>query len=172
LTCTPPAENVGGDAAREADIDNQTPPATPLSIVGLANTYEAFGMVINFLSVSLPFSHFELGQFAGIIRDQLVQGHNLAAITDANEMVGYVGWLHTSQANAELWSNDMGPLRAVTDGTHDAAALTVVAASEQQATLRLIRGARTLHKGMRVYFKRGYDGQVRPARKASVLNFG
>jgi len=143
-----------------------------LQIVGLANTYEAFGMVMNYLSGTLPFSHFELGQFAAIVRDQLVHGHNLAAITEANELAGYVGWIHTSRANAELWSNDMGPLRAVTDGSHDAAALTVVAATDQRATLRLIRGARTLHQGMRVFFKRGYDGSVRAPRKASVLNFG
>ena len=142
-----------------------------LTVVGLTRSFEAFGLVMDYLSRVAPFSSFELGKFGGIIRQQLAMGHNLAALDHRRELVGYAGWIHTSSVSAELWAMDQGALQHLDGKAHDAAALTVVAVSDPRATMRLMRGARELNKGVRVYFKRSYDGEVRGPKKASVLNF-
>ena len=142
-----------------------------LTVVGLRPSFEAFGLVMDYLSRVAPFAGFELGKFGGIIRQQLAMGHNLAALNAQQEIVGYAGWIHTSSVSAEVWALDQGPLQHLDGQAHDAAALTVVAVSDPRATMRLMRGARALNKGVRVYFKRSYDGEVRGPKKASVLNF-
>jgi hypothetical protein len=143
-----------------------------LEIIAMNATYEAFGMVMDFLSGAPPFNKFDLAYIAELIRAQLQLGHHLGAVTGQREMVGYAGWIHTSEANAELWMRDMGVLRPVETGRHDAAALTIVAVTDSRATPRLLRGARALNPGVRVFFKRSYDDALRPPKKASVLNFG
>jgi hypothetical protein len=143
-----------------------------IKLTSLNPSFEAFGMVLDFLSAALPFSHFELGRFAGVIRQQLQIGNHLAALSRQNEMVGYAGWIHTSVAYATLWVEDKGSLLSLDGQPHDAAALTVVASQDKRATTMLLRGARVLNPGVRVYFKRGYDGDLRTAKKVSVLNVG
>jgi hypothetical protein len=155
-----------------SDDDGLGPePQRDLTIVGLASTYEAFGLVMDFLARVQPFSDFQVGKFAAVIQQQLASGHNLAALDANQQMVGYAGWIHTSSVSAEQWMADNGPLQPLDGQTHDAAALTVVAATDSRATPRLMRGARSLNPGVRVYFKRGYDGEVRGPKKVSVLNF-
>lgn len=144
--------------------------ATGMQIVKLAATFEGFGLAMDYLSRTAPFSAFELGNFAGVIRAQLQHGHHLAAMDD-QVLVGYAGWMLTTAKTAEAWRDGHGILYPGDPATSDAAALTVFAVSEPSATPRLIRGARELNKNMRVYFKRGYDEEARGAKKTSVLNF-
>ncbi len=141
-----------------------------IRIVQLAGTFEAFGMVVDYLSRTAPFSEFVLGTLAGAIRQQLGAGHHFAAMS-GTELVGYAGWLLTSDAVAQAWIDSNGPLLRVPPEQATAAALTTVAVTDPAATRRLMRGARELNKGKRVYFKRGSEGQNRPPRKTSVLNF-
>ncbi|MEN8832979.1 MAG: hypothetical protein ABF285_11555 [Pacificibacter sp.] len=138
-------------------------------VVCLAASYEAFGMVMDFLAESDVFSSFELGAIAGVVRRQLRDGNNLAGICD-DQIVGYAGWLHTNVSTGEEWMENRAILRPLAEADSDAAALTVVAVSDAKVTIRLMRGARELNKGKRVFFKRGYDGVVRPERKSNVLN--
>ena len=139
------------------------------TIVCLAASFEAFGMVMDFMSVSDVFATFELGTLAGVVRRQLRDGNNLAGISD-NQIVGYAGWLHTNESIGEEWMESRAVLRPLPESESDAAALTVVAVSDPKVTTRLMRGARELNKGKRIFFKRGYDGVVRPDRKSNVLN--
>ncbi|MCG3267363.1 hypothetical protein [Yoonia sp. I 8.24] len=141
------------------------------SVVSLSSTYEAYGMVMDFLAESDVFGNFELSSIAGVIRTQLRDGHNLAGLRD-NTVVGYVGWLHTTVETGTEWMDGRAVLKPLYDENIDAAALTVFATSDTAMTPRLIRGARELNKGKRVFFKRGYDGVVRPGRKNTVLNIG
>lgn len=143
--------------------------ASETTVVCMAASFEAFGMIMDFLAESDVFSNFELGTLAGVVRRQLHDGNNLAAICD-NQIVGYAGWLHTNQGIGEEWMENRAILRPLQEADSDAAALTVVAVSDSKVTSRLMRGARELNKGKRVFFKRGYDGIVRPGRKSSVLN--
>ncbi len=154
------------------DTMNEQPPSTSPStvvIVGLSPTFQAFGMVIDFLSDSEPFGTFEVSAIAPVIRTQLQDGHNLAAM-EGDRMVGYIGWLLTTKAIGEEWAENRAILRPMKAEGSDAAALTIFVSDDKAATARLIRGARELNKGRRVFFKRGYDGQLKHSRKATVLN--
>lgn len=151
----------------------QTQPPTEKTgtVVSLAPTFEAFGMVMDFLAESDVFGNFELSSLSGVIRAQLRDGHNLAGLHD-NNVVAYAGWLHTTVETGTEWMEGRAILKPLYDDSIDAAALTIFATSDPAMTPRLIRGARELNKGKRVFFKRGYDGVVRPGRKNTVLNFG
>ena len=143
--------------------------ATNVVIIGLSPTFQAFGMVIDFLSDSEPFGTVEVAAIAPVIQTQLLEGHNLAAM-EGERMVGYAGWLLTTIATGEEWAENRAILRPLKPEESDAAALTIFVSDDKAATLRLIRGARELNKGRRVFFKRGYDGQLKHSRKATVLN--
>ena len=135
----------------------------------LHGSFEAFGVVFDYLSRTDPFTRFEAGHFATIIRQQLKRGHHLVAMQEKT-IVGYVGWLLTTKEIGDLWQQELGKLKPVAEEKCDAAALTVVSASDRAVLLRLIRGARTLNPGKRVYFKRQYDDERKGTRKASVKN--
>ncbi len=138
-----------------------------INIVCLSASYKAFGMVVDFLADSMPFGTFELSEIAPVLRTQLKAGHNLAAL-QGSVMVGYAGWLLTTEAVGTEWMENRAILSPMSEG--DAAALTIFASDDRGATTRLIRGARELNVGRRVFFKRGYDGQMKPGRKSTVLN--
>lgn len=138
-------------------------------IVSLSGSFEAFGMVMDFLSRTESFDRFELGNIASAVRGQLASGCNLAAVR-GNEVAGYLGWIYTTPELAEDWMEGRGLLKSLPRNEAAAAALTIVASVDRAATVRLIRGARELNKGVQVYFKRGYDTALKPSRKSTVLN--
>src|SRR5262249_55499654 len=80
------------------------------------------------------------------------------------------GWLLTSKEIGECWAREQAPLKAVPENLADAAALTLVRADETKVLRRLIRAARQLNPGRRVFFLREYADGVKRARQASVLN--
>jgi hypothetical protein len=138
-------------------------------ILQLHGSFEAFGVVFDYLSRTDPFTRFQVGHFSSIIRQQLKIGHHLVAM-DGKTVVGYVGWILTTKEIGDRWQEDHGKLTPVAEGKADSAALTVVASRDRSILLRLIRGARTLNPGKRVYFKREYDDGGKTTRKASVDN--
>jgi len=152
----------------------QEPPAyepdPSLTIVQLTTTYEAFGLIVDFLSRIKPFSEFEISNLCGVIRNQLKDSHHLVAMA-GKEIVGYAGWLRTPTAEAEAWTEGRAILRPSYGPTADAAVLTVFAVTDTAAIPRLIRGARELNKGTRVFFKREFTASSPTPRKAVVLNF-
>lgn len=145
------------------------PQGQEIKIVCLSATYQAFGMVVDFLADSMPFGTFELSEIAPVIRTQLKVGHNLAAL-QGDRMVGYAGWLLTTNDIGTEWMENRAILSPMAAAESDAAALTIFASDDRSATTRMIRGARELNQGRRVFFKRGYDGQMKPGRKSTVLN--
>lgn len=138
-------------------------------ILKLHGSFEAFGVVFDYLSKTDPFTRFQVGHFSSVIRQQLKTGHHLVAM-DGPTAVGYVGWILTTKEIGDNWQKTDGKLTPVAEGKADSAALTVVASRDRSILLRLIRGARTLNPGKRVYFKREYDGEGRSTRKSSVAN--
>jgi len=136
-------------------------------ILQLHGSFEAFGVVFDYLSRTDPFTRFEVGHFSSVIRLQLKKGHHLIAM-DGQTVVGYVGWLLTTQEIGDLWQKNLGKLTPVDEG--NSAALTVVASKDRSVLMRLIRGARTLNPGKRVYFKRDYESERKATRKSSVAN--
>jgi hypothetical protein len=138
-------------------------------ILQLHGSFEAFGIVFDYLSRTDPFTRFQVGHFSTIVRQQLKTGYHLVAM-DGKTVVGYAGWILTTKEIGDRWQNADGKLTPVTESKADSAALTVVASKNRSILLRLIRGARTLNPGKRVYFKREYDDERKSMRKASVKN--
>lgn len=134
-----------------------------LQIVQFNATFEGFGMVMDYLCRTAPFSGFLSKTLADALHLQLKQGHHLVAMR-GGVVVGYAGWLITSKAIAEAWLAGRGRLRPHPDA--DAAALTIVAGGERAVVTRLIRGARDLNPGMRAYFKRGGEGGRRSVKRS------
>jgi hypothetical protein len=141
-----------------------------IKIVQLNSSFDAFGAVMNFLSEIPPFKSFELSILSQVIRTQLHYGQHLAAI-NGETIIGYAGWLRTTSLEAASWVEGRSILTARFDANADAAALTVFAVTQPTVTRRLIRGARTLNPGAKVYFKRGPESAARRTRKATVFNF-
>lgn len=138
-------------------------------ILQLHPSFEAFGVVFDYLSKTDPFTQFQVGHFSTIVRQQLKTGYHLVAM-DGKTVVGYVGWILTTKEIGDRWQNAEGKLTPVVEENSDSAALTVVASKNRSILLRLIRGARTLNPGKQVYFKREYEDARKSMRKASVAN--
>jgi hypothetical protein len=82
----------------------------------LNHSYEGYGMVIDLLSRTPPFSKMEVGDLSAALRLQLGQGHHVAVVAGPR-LLGYAGWLPTLQTLAEPWVMDQGLLVPVLDGT-------------------------------------------------------
>jgi hypothetical protein len=149
-----------------SEAQNPSAPDESVRILKLDGSYEGLGIVLDFLSRIEPFSKFDLGNFAKALRHQLARGDHLAAMS-GNRLVGYCGWLPTTQSIGEAWEANKGPLRPIMDGTADAAALTVVASTDRKVITMLLRRAREDNGQLRVFFKRDYAGAA-PSKKGSV----
>ena len=148
------------------NADENRPEALPLEA-----SFDALGRILDLLSQADPFGQYPLAQITRVVRDQLRFGANVAVKNQQDVLIGYAGWIHTSKAAGQLWVEDKGSLKVLAPGTHDAVALTIVLSREAAATTALIRAARNLNPGARVYFRRGYDNVLRTPKKISVLNF-
>lgn len=137
-----------------------------LTVVQFNMTYEGFGLILDFLSHHPPFADFAVKTLAEAIRRQLHLGHHQVAI-EAGTIVGYAGWLLTSEAIGSAWLAGRGNLVPIDPTLADAAALTTVAVREPAAVLPLMRGARDLNPGKRIFFKRDGEGRT---RKGAVIN--
>jgi cytochrome P450 len=142
--------------------------AGPIRFTTMPASIEAFGLAVDFLSRFEPFSVDPVGPFTRAVRQQVLRQQHLAAF-DGERLVGYAGWLPTTQRAAQAWLQSEGELRPA-DGNADAVALTIVAVEDKAVTLGLIRGARNLNPGLKVFFKRNYTDRSRTARKSAVLN--
>jgi hypothetical protein len=137
----------------------------------LRNSAESFGLVVDYLARVEPFSRYDLGNFVMAVKAQLGSGCHVAA-TRGGRLVGYCGWLATTDAVAAAWAAGEGQLRPSSPGAAGAAAVTIVAAETATILRPLIRAARAQGPGWRLYFKRQYAASGRPARKSSVENVG
>ena len=133
-------------------------------------SYEAVGIVLDFVADTKPFTRFGCAVLVNAIKDQLRTGHNLYAYR-GTKLLGYVGWLLTSEAIGRHWVETQTGLRPVPDDVADAAALTIVRADERQVLRALIRTARRLNPGKQVFFLREY-ADARSGRRRSVINRG
>lgn len=136
-------------------------------IITLPPALDALGLVLSLLSKHPPFSSLDLKTAHDAVRYQLRYALNVAAITPSGKILGYVGWVRTLEARADLWLAGKANLRVMTDG-HDAIACTLVVSTNPVVTRALIRQARRLNQGLRVFFKRSYTDEAVLERKNSV----
>jgi hypothetical protein len=130
---------------------------------------EAFGAGIDFLARVKPFSEFRVGVLTSAVRAQLRDGHHASAMRE-NAIIGHCGWVLTTREIGERWVREQVPLQSAPADRADAAALTLVRADEPKVLRRLIRVARELNPGRRVFFLREYADGLKRKRQTSVLN--
>jgi hypothetical protein len=103
--------------------------------------------------------------FAGL-KTQIQHGYHVAAYRN-KKLVGYCGWLHTTEEIARQWLNNEVKLQGVPAASSDAVALTIVRFVDRDAVLPAIRVCRQVNPAKRVFFKR--EGAT-ATRKSSVYN--
>ena len=132
---------------------------------------EAVGAVIDFLSRDKPFSEFRVGVLVPAVKEQLVRQLHVCALR-GNVLVGYCGWVLITTEMGELWVKGQAQLKAVPADRADARALTIVRVEEPSMVRPLLRAARQLNPGKRVFIRRDYGDAQRTAKakQTSVLN--
>ena len=131
---------------------------------------EALGVAMDFLSRDKPFSEFRVGVLVPVVKEQLLRQWHVCALR-GNILVGYCGWVQITTEMGELWVKGQGQLKPVPADRADARALTIVRVEEASMVRPLLRAARQLNPGKRVFIRRDYNGVQRTAKQTSVLNF-
>jgi hypothetical protein len=134
-----------------------------LTIASFPSTPTSLGLLCNFVSRFPPFDNFEFKQMTTTLRFQLETQCNLVAGFD-DEIVGYLGWILTTEAIAEAWVNSGGPLTALVENP-SAAAVTVLATTDSKYVLPLIKRAKVLNPDLPVYWKRQFADGKQPAKR-------
>jgi hypothetical protein len=134
----------------------------------LPATYAAIGLAFEFIIDTEQFGAMPARTLFLAVRTQLKRGYHVAAFRD-QKLVGYCGWLNTTEEIAENWLKGEGTLDGVPIAQSNAVALTIVRVTDRSAVPPIIRSCRQLNASRRVYFKREQSA-ARAARKASVFN--
>ena len=132
-------------------------------------SFEALGIVVDFLSRKAPFEQFRAGHLVTALKHQIAQGHHVCAFR-GEVLVGYCGWLQVTCELGELWLLDQAELKPIPPERADAVALTLVRIDEPAAVRPLIRACRTLEPGKRVFFRRDYADGLHATRRNAVMN--
>lgn len=140
-----------------------------MKILNMPLTPQSLGLVVDYVSDKEPFASYRVRPLIRVLRKQLSQQYNLAAL-DGEKLVGYLGWAICTEASAEAWLNASGPLVHSAPDDVAVAVLTSVISDSKDATRRMIRGARELNKGRVVYFARDYEAGGVEQRRMKVRN--
>src|SRR5262249_42214719 len=109
------------------------------------------------------------GVLVSALQDQLLLQHHFCALR-GKTLIGYCGWMLTTQEIGERWMRANGPLNPVPDDRADAGALTIVRANDPKVLRRLIRATRNQNPGIRVFLRREYSDGLKGVRQTTVLN--
>jgi hypothetical protein len=133
-----------------------------LTFTTIPNSPFSLGLVCEFVSRFPPFNNFEFERMVKTLLYQLQAGTHVVVGLD-DRIVGYVGWIRTTQQIAEAWVEQDAQLRMAEDA--DAIAVSVLVAEDSKHVLPLIRHAKTLNIGCSVYWKRYFPDGRSPARR-------
>src|ERR1700694_1089259 len=75
-------------------------------------SFEAVGILIDFLSRKPPFDQFRAGPLVTALKYQVADGHHVSAFR-GEALIGYAGWLQITSAHGELWLQDKADLTPV-----------------------------------------------------------
>lgn len=134
-----------------------------LQIETIDNSPSSLGLICEFVSRYPPFVTYEFGPIVRSILYQLEHQSHLVGFQD-NRVAAYVGWLRTSCEVAENWVQNNGTLKP-TAGPHDAVAVTILAVSDPQHSLAMIRKAKSAEPGYSVYWKRYFTTGREPSSR-------
>ena len=143
-------------------------PASPIVCRRLPPSYGSMSFIMEFIVATNEFGGMQARVLFSALKTQIQHGFHVAAYRN-QKLVGYCGWLHTTEEIARHWLKNQGKLQGVSAASSDAVALTIVRFIDRDAVLPAIRSCRQLNGERRVFFKREpRSGQ--PARKSSVYN--
>jgi hypothetical protein len=163
------AKETCNDWATERPRNNTVENQKEYKLRTLPPSYTSLGVLIDFLCRKPPYTNFDFGNFTRALRRQIANGDHVCAIK-GSRLVGYCGWLGTTDMIAESWLRGEGRLTGVASRASNALAITVVAVEDPELMLPLARQVRTRNPNQRMYFKRTYADPRRRERKASVFN--
>jgi hypothetical protein len=145
------------------------PDVVPYQLRQFKPSFEAVGILIDFLTRKPPFDRFAAGALVTTLKYQVTNGFHVAAFR-GETLVGYCGWLRIMAGDGEHWVRERGDLRPAANERADAVALDIVRVDEPQAVRPLIRACRRLEAGKRVFFKRDYLDATHASRRNTVMN--
>ena len=96
----------------------------------------SFGLIARFLSIHKPFSEFEFGSISKSILFQIQNDSHVVAIKN-DQVVGYLGWLRTTEEIARAWQAELKPLSPAENPT--ALAVTILAVNDSSFIMPIIR---------------------------------
>ena len=137
-----------------------------LRIVKVANPATALGLAVSHLMLKPAFARLQFGDWSRILVGQINRGHYLLAVDPQERVVGFMGWLLTSQDKAEAWVEDRRGLSFADSRAGDCVVINAWSADRNAITREILRHARRAFadKAM-VYYQRHYpDGTTRPVR--------
>lgn len=125
------------------------------------NGLYAFGMAVNLLRRSRPFSTYEFGKFSNVLMGEIQRKHYVFAIS-ADRPVGYVGWALCNESIARAWveSRNVPTYRECMEG--DCWVGITYYAESTPVCWTLARYCRNLYPELKVYGIRDYGGRERP----------
>lgn len=132
-------------------------------------SYEALGIVLDFLVRRPPYDGFGAGKLVAALKHQIAHGYHICAFRD-EMLIGYSGWLPITEDLGRLWLDGKAELEPVPPERSNAAALTIVCADDPAIVRSLIRATRKYRPGERVFFRRDYSGRAQSTRRHSVRN--
>jgi hypothetical protein len=151
-----------------SDRGRPTSPASPIVCRRLPPSYGSLSFIMEFIVAAGEFGRMQSRVLFPALKAQIGSGYHVAAYRN-QKLVGYCGWLHTTEEIARQWLNNAGKLEGVPAASANAVALTIVRLIDRDAVLPIIRSCRQLNGERRVFFKREPRGG-QPARKSSVYN--
>lgn len=117
----------------------------------------SLAIAARFVSAYPPFAKFEFAEMMKTLFQQIDKKTHLVLSRD-EELVGYLGWLRTTNEIADKWVKEDGPLRWKIGGT--AVAVSVMCAEDSKDILSMIKEAKRIEPNASVYWKRYYqDGR-------------
>jgi hypothetical protein len=147
---------------------DRTSPASPIVCRRLPPSYGSLSFIMEFIVAAPEFGGMQSRVLFPALKAQIQHGYNVAAYRN-QKLVGYCGWLNTTEEIARQWLKNEGKLLGVPAASANAVALTIVRLIDREAVLPIIRSCRQLNGERRVFFKREPRGG-QPARKSSVYN--
>src|ERR1700716_756214 len=132
-------------------------------------SFEAVGILVDFLSRKAPFDQFRAGPLVTALKYQVANGHHVSAFR-GETLIGYCGWLLIASPHGDRCLQDKADLTPVPPDRADAIALAIVRVDEPAAVRPLIRACRILEPGKRVFFKRDYVDGAHATRRNTVMN--
>ena len=142
----------------------ETKPA--LRLVRSTNPATALGLAVSHLMLKPAFVRLQFGDWSRILVGQINRGHYCLVADPQERIVGFMGWLLTTQEKAEAWVEDRRGLSYADSKAGDCVVINAWSADTNAVTRMLLRHARrAFAEKQTVYYKRHYaDGATRPVR--------